>query len=88
MKLKSYSERCETQGEYVIFDYDHMSVKLDDVEILERCTEYDSLDFKSIGKSAIILHKKYIQELFIKRDLSCNLDFEPTTSIELSFNYK
>ena len=41
MKLKFYSERCETQGEYIIFDYDYASLKLDGARILERCAEYD-----------------------------------------------
>ena len=44
IKLYSHSSRCQTQGEYVVFDYDMVKVELRVEGFAENFKEYKSLD--------------------------------------------
>ena len=83
IKLYSNSSRCQTQDEYVVFDYDMVKVELGVERFAENYQEYESLDLQSIDKPVIILHRKYIHKLHILSDFECEFDFEPTRSITI-----
>ena len=82
-RLYFYSDNYTTQGDYVIFYYNHKSMELKDGEVTEYSQKYDSLNFELIDRPSIIVHKKYIYELYIENCLENSLDIEPTQSLNL-----
>ena len=69
IKLNSYSGLHEAQGEYIIFYYDSTNLEFSFEQILSEAQEYNDLDFVTIKKSAIVLHRKYLHTLSINEDL-------------------
>ena len=82
-RLYSYSCICTTQGDYAIFYYNQEWMELEDGKVTEYSQYYDSLDFELIDRQSIIVHKNYINEIYIKNYLKNSLDIEPTQSLNL-----
>ena len=72
-----------TQGEYVIFHYESSNLQLSFEGIEDDYQEYRDVDFGDIKYPAIILHKKYLEELRIYGGLTEQIDFVPTKYLYL-----
>ena len=85
LNLKSDSSHYISQNDYVIFTNESVSLKFDYEGMVESCNDYACIELENIDKPVIIMHRKYIHNLYIHKDLYNEIDFEPTKILQLNF---